>query len=191
MSFRRENEFVPGEDERFRPDDGCPLFSERLEDHLVGFTRGELPNRGRFCGHCYTPLAADSLRCPHCGVEVAERAPVDRVPEEIVDVLRRQRSTEARWVNGFAYLGLLIAVVGGISLVLLIPFFKENLIWATIFYGLVLLIGGRSLAGVLGGYYGDRIGYERARAATRAAWMEWVARRDGAAGTESTGTESR
>ncbi len=178
MSFRREDQFVPGEEERFRPDDGCPLFSERLEDHLVAFTRGELPNRGRFCGHCYTPLAGDSKRCPHCGEETSARPPTDRVPDAIVEVLRRQRSTEARWVNGFAYLGLLIAVVGGISLVLVIPFFKDNLIWATIFYGLILLIGGRSLAGVLGGYYGDRIGYERARTATRAAWDDWLATRD-------------
>ena len=179
MSFRREGDFVPGVEERYRPNDGCPLFSERLEEHLVGFTRGELPNRGRFCGNCYHPLAGDTEVCPHCDDDTGSRAPVDRVPEEIIEALRRQRSTEARWVNGFAYLGLLIAVVGGISLVLAIPFFKDNLIWATIAYGLILLIGGRGLAGVLGGYFGDRIGYERARRATVAAWEEWGATRDG------------
>ncbi len=179
MSFRRESDFIPGEEQRYRPDDGCPLFSERLEEHLVAFTRGELPNRGSFCGHCYTPLAADSERCPHCDEDVATRAPVDRVPDEIVEVLRRQRSTESRWVNGFAYLGLLIAVVGGIALVLVIPFFKDNLIWATAAYGLILLVGGRGLAGFLGGYYGDRIGYERARRATMAAWDQWLVARDG------------
>ena len=46
----------PGE-ERYRPDDGCPLFSQALEDHLVAVSRGEAPNRGRFCGNCYTPIS--------------------------------------------------------------------------------------------------------------------------------------
>ena len=34
------------------------------------------------------------------------------------------------------------------------------------------------LAGVLGGYYGDRIAYERARGRLREEWAEWVAERD-------------
>ena len=44
-------------------------------------------------------------------------------------------------------------------------------------YGLFLLFGGRSLAGVLGGYYGDHIAYDRARNRLRQHWAEWVARR--------------
>ncbi|MDA1010656.1 MAG: hypothetical protein O2888_04190 [Chloroflexi bacterium] len=102
------------------------------------------------------------------------------VPDEVLEALRLQRKTESRWVNGLAYLGLLIAVVGGISLVLVVPFFRERLIYATIVYAVILLIGGRGLAAILGGYYGDRIGFERARARTRATWDRHVADRDGA-----------
>jgi hypothetical protein len=93
-------------------------------------------------------------------------------------MLRAQRKTESRIVNGFAYLGLIIAIVGGLALVLGIPYFRENLIAATIAYAIILLVGGRVLAGVVGGYYGDRIGYERARRALRERWAEWVVERD-------------
>ena len=41
-----------------------------------------------------------------------------------------------------------------------IPYLRGNLIAATIAYVIILLVGGRVLAGVLGGYYGDRIGFE-------------------------------
>ena len=166
-------------DQRFRPDDGCPLFSEALEGHLVAVSRGEAPNRGRFCGNCYTPVGPDSARCPHCGEDFASgRRPVDSVPDEVMEALREQRKIEARWVNGLAYIGLLIAVVGGIVFVLTVPFLKERLLYATIVYAIILLVGGRALAGVLGGYYGDRIGFEKARAKTRATWARHVEERD-------------
>jgi len=176
---RRYSGDVPAE-QRLHPDDDCPLFSPALEEHLVALTRGAVPARGRFCGNCYTPIARDTARCPHCGNDSdRERRPVTAVPDEVTFILRAQRRTESTWVNGLAYLGLLIAVIGGIALVLSIPFFRANLIWATLLYGLILLVGGRMLAGVLGGYFGDRWGYERARARTRAAWAEWARARDG------------
>ncbi|MSQ42145.1 MAG: zinc ribbon domain-containing protein [Dehalococcoidia bacterium] len=165
-------------DRRYQPDDGCPLFSARLEEHLVAVTRGEAPNRGRFCSHCYTPMAMQSLRCAHCGTETAERAPAEQVPQTIVELLRDVRRTESRWVNGFAYLGVLTAVVGGLVVVLGIPALRDSLIAATIVYGLILLVGSRVLAGVLGGYYGDRIGFERARARLREQWAAWLAARE-------------
>jgi len=171
----------PG-DVRYHPDDGCPLFSERLEDHIVAVTKGQAPNRGRFCGNCYTPLGRDTLHCPHCG-EPADGSgrgalrPVDAVPQPIMDALIAQRKVESRWVTSFAYLGVLIAVISGLAIVLSIPFFRQSILWATIFYAPWLLLGSRGLAGILGGYYGDRLGYAKARAGTRAAWDAWVAER--------------
>ena len=146
-------------------------------------SKGNAPNTGRFCGNCYTPISRDTVRCPHCS-EVADttgatgRAPARAVPQPILDTLLRQRSIEAKWVNGFAYLGVLIAVISGLAIVLGIPLFRNSLLLATIFYAPYLLIGSRVFAGLLGGYYGDRIGYEKARTETRAAWAEWVAERD-------------
>lgn len=171
--------FLDPADQRYRPDDDCPLFSERLEEHVVAVQRGQAPNRGQFCGHCYTPVSRDTTICSHCGEDARTgRKPVEAVPFPIMEALVRQRKIESKWVNGFAYLGLLIATVGGIALVLAVPFFKDRLIYATIVYGVILLIGGRVLAGVLGGYYGDRIGFERARRATVEAWEGWLSERD-------------
>ena len=167
-----------GGERRFRPDDECPLFSERLEEHLVAVTRGEAPNAGRFCGHCYTPLGRRTPQCGHCGTETDERRPVSRVPDEVIAMLTAQRKTESRIVNGFAYLGLTLAVLGGLALVLGVPYLRGNLIWATIVYAAVLIVGGRVLAGVLGGYYGDRLAYSRARRRLREEWAEWVVARD-------------
>ncbi len=163
---------------RYVPDDDCPLFSERLEEQILAVTGGSAPNAGRFCGHCYTPLGERTAVCPHCSTETSERRPVGRIPEVIIEMLQTQRKTESRIVNGFAYLGLTLAVVGGLVLVLGVPYLRAHLIWATIVYAAVLIVGGRVLAGVLGGYYGDRIAYDRARGRLREEWAEWVLERD-------------
>jgi hypothetical protein len=163
------------EEQRYRPDDECPLFSERLEEHIVAYTRGEVPNHGRFCGNCYTPLSTDTARCPHCGALTdGVIAPVEEIPETIVDMLREQRKTESRIVNSFAYAGFIIAILTGLAIVLGIPYLRVHLFPATIVY---LLIAGRTYAGILGGYYGDHIAYDRARTRLRERWAEWVASR--------------
>ncbi len=168
------------EEQRYRPDDGCPLFSERLEEHIVAVTRGEAPNRGRFCGHCYTPMSPETVHCPHCGAAAdGGRPPIDQIPDAVTEMLRALRATERRWVNGLAYVGVLTAVMGGLLIVLGVPALRENLIAATVVYATVLLVGSRMLAGFFGGYYGDRIGYERARSALREQWAAWVEERDG------------
>ncbi|MQC82872.1 MAG: hypothetical protein DWG75_01285 [Chloroflexi bacterium] len=169
------------QERRFRPPvtADCPIFSERLEEHLIAVSRGEAPSRGRFCGNCYHPLGRDIERCSHCNNHTVEGRPtVDLVPDEITEILRRQRKTESTIVTSFAFLGVLIAVVGGLGVVLGIPYLRDHLLPATIVYAIILLIGVRGLAGFLGGYYGDRIGYERARAKTIASWREFEATRD-------------
>lgn len=164
-------------DERYHPDDGCPLFSERLEDHILAVIKGAAPNRGTFCGECYTPLGATTAVCPHCGTVTAQRAPVERVPGGVIAMLQRVRRTERWIVNAMAYLGLTIAVVAGLALVLAVPYLRHHLLAATIVYTIVLIIGGRSLAGVIGGYYGDQIAYARARRRLLTEWRDWVAAR--------------
>ena len=169
------------QEQRFRPpvSADCPLFSERLEEHVIAASRGEAPSRGRFCGNCYTPAGRDTERCSHCDNHFEDgRAAVDIVPDEITEMLRRQRKTESTIVNSFAFLGVLIAVVAGLGVVLGIPYLRDNLLPATIAYAVILLIGVRGLAGFLGGYYGDRIGYERARKHTIASWKAFEANRD-------------
>ena len=153
--------------------DGCPLFSERLEEHLVAVRRGESPSTGRFWGFCFTPTGPTSEVCTHCQNNFrSERKTVEVVPLVITEILREQRKIEARFVNGFAYLGVLLAVLGGLAGVLGIPYLRDHLIPATIVYALILLVGVRIFAGVLGGYFGDNIGYNRARKKTVHSWED-------------------
>lgn len=166
------------EEQRYQPDDECPLFSARLEEHIILYTRGELPNRGRFCGNCYTPMSVESSNCPHCGEPAQGRlTPVDHIPGQVIEMLREQRRTESTIVNAFAYAGFIIVIIVGLGIVLGIPYLRAHLLPATIVYGLFLLIGGRTLAGVLGGYYGDHIAYDRARTRLRQRWADWVEQR--------------
>lgn len=167
----------PSPEERYRPDDGCPLFSPRLEAHLVAVSRGETPERGTFCGNCFTPIGRETTACPHCGEPTSRRRPVDVVPAPIAAALREQRKTEGQWVNGFAYIGVLIAMVLPLAAVLGIPVVKDNLILGTAVYAPLLLVGMRVFPAILG-YFGDRKGFEVARKKTRAAWERWVAERD-------------
>ena len=182
MSYRMDE---PLPEERYRPDDGCPLFSPRLEAHLVAVSRGETPERGTFCGNCFTPIGRETMTCPHCAEATSVRRPVDVVPAPIAAALRVQRKTEGQWVNGFAYIGVLIAMALPLAAVLGIPTLKDSLILGTAVYAPLLLIGMRVFPAILGGYFGDRKGFEAARAKTRAAWERWVAERDRTAGTPS------
>ena len=161
------------DERRYRPDDNCPLFSLRLENHLVDVLNGAVPNRGNFCGYCFSPMGLEEALCAECQFDSTSTERLDQVPEEIVLALKKQRSIESRWVNSFAYLGVLIAIVGGIVFVLVTPIFDDRLIYATVAYGLILLIGSRVLAGFLGGYFGDQIGYSKGRAQTIKAWNSY------------------
>lgn len=169
------------EDVRYHPDDDCPLFSESLEEHIVGITRGTLPNHGTFCGNCYTPLSPDTAKCPHCGALTdGSRRPVETIPDEVMAMLREQRKTESSIVNSFAYAGFIIAICFALWLILTVPYLRPesgHLITATVVFSLVLIIGGRTLAGVLGGYYGDHVAYERARKRLRLKWAAFSAAR--------------
>jgi hypothetical protein len=169
------------EDVRYRPQDECPLFSESLEEHIVGITRGTLPNHGTFCGNCYTPLSPETAQCPHCGaLTEGPRPPVAAIPDDVIAMLREQRKTESSIVNAFAYAGFIIAIAVALWLILTVPYLRPDsghLIIATIVFSLVLIIGGRTLAGVLGGYFGDHVAYDRARKRLRSRWAQWSAQR--------------
>ena len=94
-----------------RAGDDLPVFSERLSTILEDMVKGEAPNAGRFCGNCYTPIDPQRLQCAQCGQPVEKRPPVQRVPDEVLLMCRSKRRRESLVVNGFAYAGLLLAVV--------------------------------------------------------------------------------
>lgn len=156
-----------------------PVFSERLDTVLAAMINGEAPNYGRFCGYCYTPLVKTSDTCRHCARTVADVAPVQKVPPEVVALYRRMRKRESIIVNSFAFAGLFLGVVL-FTVLVGVAVFMFDASWLMLALAtVVLMVGGRVFAGILGGWIGDSIGYDYAQRRLREEWTEFDARRRG------------
>ena len=152
------------------------VFSERLESFLDDLKEGETPNAGRFCGFCFNPIPPDQTACDHCGRSLTATTPVTSVPDPIIEMHRRKQKRESLVVNSFAYLGLAI----GLALFLLvvaINFYYVDQLWLLIASVLVLLVGGRMLAGLIGGYIGDELGYRYANRKLADEWDAFLAQK--------------
>ena len=156
--------------------DDIPIFSERLTSALNAMFKGEAPNAGRFCGHCYTPVDQDRTRCPHCARSLADAVPVARVPDEILTMFRQLRSRESMIVNGFAYAGMLLGVLIFIAIFYVLFTVNAN-VWWYVFNIILLFVLARGLAGLLGGFIGDDIGYRYARRKLIEEWTGFEAER--------------
>jgi hypothetical protein len=156
--------------------DELPVFSERLSELLETMFRGEAPNAGRFCGHCYTPMAADRRACAHCARSAEDVAPVEAVPAEVIEMFRRMRRRESIMVNSFAYLGLLLAVVI-FTAIFYVLFINDANFWWYVFDIALLFVLARVLAGLVGGFVGDELGYRRARRKLAEEWAAYEAER--------------
>ncbi len=154
-----------------------PVFSDRLSAVLEAIFKGEAPNAGRFCGHCYTPIDQKRTRCAHCGRLVQEWPPVKRVPDEVLALFRRVRRRESLVVNSFAYLGLLLGVLCFIAVFYVLFILGAN-VWWYVFDILLLFVLARVLAGVLGGVVGDEMGFRYARRKLAQEWAEYDAGRN-------------
>jgi hypothetical protein len=159
-----------------------PVFSPRLDEVMAAMIKGEAPNAGRFCGYCYTPLSRAATVCPHCGTATDDYAPVDRLPREFGQLYRRMRRRESLIVNSFAFAGLGLGVLIFIALVAVAVYLMDASLWMLGFATLVLLVGGRVFAGLLGGWIGDDIGYRYARRKLAEEWPAYERWRDEQAG---------
>ena len=107
---------------------------------------------------------------------------------------RRMRKRESLIVNSFAFAGLGLGVALFVVLVAVAVYVFNQSLWWLAFATLVLMVGGRVFAGLLGGWIGDSVGYDFAhkklvaRMAGRtsaSATSSRVARRATAHGTRS------
>jgi len=155
-----------------------PVFSPRLDEILGLMIKGEIPNVGRFCGYCYTPLGKGEERCNHCGRARDEYPAVAKIPAEFAALYKAMRKRESLIVNSFAFAGLGIGLVLFIALVAL-AVYRYEAAWAMLALATaVFIIGGRVFAGLLGGWIGDNVGYDYAHRKLAIEWAEYERARE-------------
>lgn len=160
-----------------------PIFSERLDELMAAMLKGDVPNVGRFCGYCYTPLPKKSTLCTHCAHSADDYPPVAKIPTDFFPLYQRMRRRESLIVNSFAFAGLTLGLLLFIGLVTLAVYRFNASTWWLAGAMLALLVGGRIFAGILGGWIGDSIGYDYAHKRLVVEWNEYQRARDAALGT--------
>lgn len=163
-----------------------PVFSPRLDDLMAAMLKGEAPNVGRFCGYCYTPVPKAAGACAHCGRSSVEYPPQSKIPPEFFALYKNMRKRESLIVNSFAFGGLALAVLLFVVLVAVAVYVFDQSLWWLAAATVVLIVGGRIFAGLLGGWIGDSVGYDYAHSKLVAEWLEYEGARErdrrGAAG---------
>ena len=154
------------------------VFSSRLETFLEQLDAGETPNSGTFCSFCYNPLPVEYQRCDHCGQALSERPAVNSLPPAVVEMFRRKQKRESLIVNSFAYLGLALGLAIFLGMVAINVLYMERALWFFLLATLVFLVGSRALAGIIGGYIGDEIGYRYANKRLAEDWAEHLTTRE-------------
>lgn len=164
-----------------RPQSGdLPVFSPRLDEIMDAMIKGSIPNIGRFCGNCYTPVGKKEKACGHCGASLAEWPPLARIPKETFALYRRMRKRESLIVNSFAFAGLGLGLVLFVVLAWVAVYRMDQSLWMLAAATAVFIVGGRVFAGLLGGWIGDSIGYEYAHRKLALEWEEFERERDAA-----------
>lgn len=157
-----------------------PIFSERLEELAQQIYRGNEPNAGRFCANCYNPLVEDGP-CSHCGATGS----VERIPREVLIMIRSKHGREARIVRTIAYGGLLLAMIGASAGLI---FISGN--WGIAAF-ILILIGGYFFSALLANSLGDTWGYAYGQKGLQEEWHMFVEQRDSAPDMVASGGQQR
>jgi hypothetical protein len=160
------------------------VFSTRLEEFFDRLAEGETPNSGRFCSICYNPLPVGFDRCDHCGQDLRERQPVQSLPQDVIEMHRRKQQRESLVVNSFAYLGLGLGLALFLGMVAINVLYLDKALWFFLVALVVFLVGSRLLAGMIGGYLGDEVGFRYANRHLSEDWANYVTHRETSRGQQ-------
>jgi hypothetical protein len=150
-------------------------YLERLQEKMEERLDHKVPSAGRFCGFCYGRLRDTDQRCGFCGTELASRPTVSEVPQDVLRAYRARQKTEARWVHGGAFLGLIIAS----AVFLVLVSWGSGILRHPAVLFTELIGGGYLLAQLFGPLIGGQFGYRRGTRRRDEAWARFLAERDG------------
>ncbi|MPZ24344.1 MAG: hypothetical protein GEU28_12600 [Dehalococcoidia bacterium] len=121
--------------------------------------------------NCYNPLVEGASTCSHCGLAVAEVGLVERVPRDVLVMIKTKHGREARIVRSIAYGGLLLAMIGASAGLI---FISGN--WGIAAF-IVILIGGYFVSALLANSLGDAWGYRYGQKGLDEDWQTFLAQR--------------
>ncbi len=163
---------------------GSPYpYLDRLQEKMEERLEHKVPAGGLFCGFCYARLRAGDEGCAICERPVASPggggalAPVAEIPQEVLRAYLAKQKTEARWVYGGAFVGLIVASV----LFVLMVTWGPGLLGHPALAFAVLIGGGYLLAQLFGPLIGGQFGYRRGARKRDERWARWLAGRHGVA----------
>lgn len=148
------------------------ILSQRLEEFLGRLHEGTSPNAGTFCSFCYNPLPPDFKSCDHCGQNLEQRSAIKALPDAVLEMYLRKLRSESLIVNSFAYLGLFLGLALYLGLVAINVLYLDKALWFFVIATVIFLVSSRMLAGLVGGFLGDELGY---RVASRHLAEDWAA----------------
>lgn len=150
-------------------------YLDRLQEKMEERLAHRVPETGRFCGFCYGRLRDVDRTCGFCGTPTDRYETVGEIPQAVLRIYKRKQQTEARWVYGLGFVGLIIASI----------LFVVTAVWGwdiRIKIGiafLVLIGGGYVLAQLLGTWLGGEIGYRKGARRRDEEWGVYLTERDG------------
>lgn len=149
-------------------------YLDRLQEKMEERLAHRVPTRGRFCGFCYGRLRDSDTVCGFCGANLAEAGTVEEIPQPVLRLYKRKQKTEASWVYGLGFVGLIIAS----ALFIVMAIWGPN-VPARIGIAFAILIGGGYvLAQIFGTFLGGQIGYRRGAARRDRDWERYLKARE-------------
>ncbi len=149
-------------------------YLDKLQDKMEERLARRVPVKGRFCGFCYGRLRDTDVQCGFCGANLDAVGTVNEIPQPVLRLYKRKQQTEARWVYGLGFVGLIIASVLFIVMAIWGPNIPARIGVAF----LILIGGGYVLAQVFGTFIGGEIGYRRSARRRDQEWASYMAKRE-------------
>lgn len=150
-------------------------YLDRLQDKMEERLARKVPAAGRFCGFCFARLRETDVTCPYCSSDIAQRGTVKEIPQDVLRLYKAKHDTEARWVYGLGFVGLIIAAV----LFMVLEMWGPGPLGHPAAGFAVLLLGGYVLAQFFGTLIGGQIGYRHGAKKRDALWAAWLEKSSG------------
>lgn len=145
-------------------------YLDRLQDKMEERLAHKVPAGGRFCGFCFGRLRPEDATCAFCERPLSQTGVSGEIPQEVLRAYKAKQRTEATWVYGMGFVGLILASFLFVVMVLWGP----GPIGHPAIAFAVLIGGGYLMARWFGEVVGAVIGIPKGIRKRDELWTEWL-----------------